>query len=259
VSTRQPVVTFLPAPRQSAVQNRATPSSVRREDVLHLMEGGAQLLDVRDPHEFEDSHLPRAANVPLARLSAEAIRALDASRPVIVYSRDGQCDLSARAAWCLAALGFAKVFRYTAGTADWLANGLPVEGKRSQTISAASVARRHVPICLASELAGATWERFDGRQAGVCVVVNEQLIVMGLLEESQARRAPEARAEELMDSAPRTCRCDAAPTDILAGMRRDELRHVLVTTSGGQLVGLLDRSALEMAVETASSCLVPTQ
>jgi hypothetical protein len=35
------------------------------------------------------------------------------------------------AAWRLESLGFAQVYRYTPGKADWLANELPVEGQQA--------------------------------------------------------------------------------------------------------------------------------
>jgi rhodanese-related sulfurtransferase len=60
------------------------PRAIDRKEVRRLLEGGAQLVDVLPAKEFEEDHLPGAANMPLRRLEAEARGRLDPSRPVIV-------------------------------------------------------------------------------------------------------------------------------------------------------------------------------
>lgn len=59
-----------------------------RSEVRTLIDGGAQVVEVLGPEEFEQDHLPGAINVPLRRLESEARRALDPSRPVLVYCWD---------------------------------------------------------------------------------------------------------------------------------------------------------------------------
>ena len=59
--------------------------------------------------------------------------------------------MSARAAWRLASLRFAKVFRYTAGKADWSAYGLSTEGKSVTPNRAGDLAERNVPTCILSD------------------------------------------------------------------------------------------------------------
>jgi rhodanese-related sulfurtransferase len=50
--------------------------------------GGAQLVEVLPADEYEEDHLPGAISLPLRRLETEAVRILDRTRPVIVYSWD---------------------------------------------------------------------------------------------------------------------------------------------------------------------------
>jgi rhodanese-related sulfurtransferase len=59
------------------------PDRVRR-----LMEQGAQIVDVLPAREYGEDHLPGAVNLPLRKIEADAARALDPSRPVVVYCAD---------------------------------------------------------------------------------------------------------------------------------------------------------------------------
>jgi rhodanese-related sulfurtransferase len=61
---------------------------VGRQEVQDLIEAGAQVVDVLPAEEFQDDHLPGAINLPLRRIETEARKALDPSRPVIVYCWD---------------------------------------------------------------------------------------------------------------------------------------------------------------------------
>jgi len=61
---------------------------VSRQEVQDLMKQGVQLVDVLPTEEFRDDHLPGAINLPLRKIETEAKRALDPSRPVVVYCWD---------------------------------------------------------------------------------------------------------------------------------------------------------------------------
>jgi rhodanese-related sulfurtransferase len=52
------------------------------------MEQGAQIVDVLPAEEFGEDHLPGAINLPLRKIEAEASRALDRARPIVVYCAD---------------------------------------------------------------------------------------------------------------------------------------------------------------------------
>ena len=250
MTTKHAITTFLPEAIPPDSLHVVTPSSVQRDDVRHLLASGAQLIDVLPPADYQDAHLAGAINIPLNSLDHRSTALLDHSQPVIVYCGDNQSDLSARAAWRLASLGFTKVFRYTQGRADWLANGLPIEGGRSRQASAGSLARRHVLTCFLSDHSAEVLERYQPRLPAVAVVVNQENVVLGMIEHSRLRDQPLARAAELMDAAPRTYRSDSDPSQILRDMRAAGLVYVLVTNSGGQLIGLLDQATLVAAVRT---------
>ena len=63
-------------------------TEVTRHEVHRLIDRGAQLVDVLDAKEFEDSHLPGAINIPLAKLAEDAARLLDPAKPVVLYCYD---------------------------------------------------------------------------------------------------------------------------------------------------------------------------
>jgi rhodanese-related sulfurtransferase len=57
-------------------------------EVKHLLEQGAQLVDVLGEDDFEHDHLPGAINIPLKQLDEKTAAGLDRGRPVLVYCND---------------------------------------------------------------------------------------------------------------------------------------------------------------------------
>lgn len=75
-----------------------------------------QLIDVREPHEWEIAHLEGARLIPLATLDAEW-PTLDATRELFVYCKGG--TRSARAVSALRERGFERAYSVTGGIARW--------------------------------------------------------------------------------------------------------------------------------------------
>lgn len=82
------------------------------DQVRQLLDGGAQLLDVRTPMEFMQGALPGAVNIPVQALGS-ALDILDPGRPVLVYCRSGQ--RSAYGKMWLQSMGFGEVHDLGAG------------------------------------------------------------------------------------------------------------------------------------------------
>ncbi len=83
-------------------------ATVTGEQARALVAGGATLVDVRTPEEFEAGHLDGALNLPVDEFDAKlALLAGKEQQDVVVYCRSGA--RSARAAGVLKAKGFAKV------------------------------------------------------------------------------------------------------------------------------------------------------
>lgn len=101
----------------------ATTREVSREEARELVEGGAQLVDVRADHEWEAGRIAGAEHLPLAEL-AQRTGELDADRPVVLYCRGG--TRSTMATDALAAAGF-DAAKLSEGIVGWAEEGLPLD------------------------------------------------------------------------------------------------------------------------------------
>lgn len=66
------------------------PNEVGIDEILQLIDGGAQLVDVLPEAEYAEEHIAGAINIPLKKVSTEAVSGLDRDRPVITYCHDYQ-------------------------------------------------------------------------------------------------------------------------------------------------------------------------
>jgi predicted transcriptional regulator len=82
-------------------------------------------------------------------------------------------------------------------------------------------------------------------------VVNEKRIVMGLLRVEQLGREEDVTAESAMRPGPSTFRPNVAIAEIAEFMAKHDLPNVPVTTSAGELIGLLHREEAVLAVVLA--------
>lgn len=147
--------------------------------------------------------------------------------------------MSARAASRLATLGFRQVYRYQPGKADWFAAGLPREGADAHTPRVADIARRDVPTCRLDERVGAVRERVREGVWDVCVVVDEQRVVLGLVRAEALGVDPATAVEEVMQSGPVTFRPNLGAGQMPDYLKKQRTPRALVTTSDGVLIGLL--------------------
>ena len=82
------------------------------------------VLDVREPWEFRNGHIPGAKLIPLSELQSRFTE-LDPEQPVAVVCHTGNRSQTAGA--ILAQKGFKKVYNLREGTASWQYQGLPLE------------------------------------------------------------------------------------------------------------------------------------
>lgn len=88
-----------------------------------LREDAAQVVDVREPYEWEAGHAPGARHVELERLSGQA-PSIDRERPVIFQCRAGV--RSAMAAQAFRRAGY-DAWSMAGGLEGWAAEGQPLE------------------------------------------------------------------------------------------------------------------------------------
>jgi rhodanese-related sulfurtransferase len=89
-----------------------------------LAEGAIELVDVREPAEWEAGRVAGSRHVPLAELTAAA-ESIDPARPVVFVCRVGA--RSSMAAWSFARAGF-DAHNLTGGVIGWVESELPFEG-----------------------------------------------------------------------------------------------------------------------------------
>ena len=107
---------------------RARIREIQPTELLELQQFGCPVVDVREPEEFAEGHIPGAVNIPRGLLEFEvdghpAVRYATAEalahreRPVILYCLSG--GRSALAAAALQGLGFTSPLSLAGGILHW--------------------------------------------------------------------------------------------------------------------------------------------
>ncbi|TDU88848.1 rhodanese-related sulfurtransferase [Kribbella voronezhensis] len=84
---------------------------------------GAAVVDVREPREYADGHVPGAVNIPMGRLTGR-LGELDRSAPVYVVCATG--NRSSAMTDLLIGAGF-DAYNVTGGTVAWTRSGRPTQ------------------------------------------------------------------------------------------------------------------------------------
>jgi hydroxyacylglutathione hydrolase len=93
-----------------------------------LAEHDAVVLDVREPAEYAEGHVPGAVSIPQAELAVH-LSQIPTRRDVLVACRSGTRSLGS--ARFLKALGYDRVANLERGTMGWIEAGNPVERERA--------------------------------------------------------------------------------------------------------------------------------
>jgi rhodanese-related sulfurtransferase len=117
---------------------------IQPAELLELQKFGCPVVDVREPDEFAEGHIPGAVNIPRGLLEFEvdghpAVRYATAEalshreRPVILYCLSG--GRSALAAEALLRLGFVSPMSLDHGILGWEDAGYPVAAPGSTAVA----------------------------------------------------------------------------------------------------------------------------
>jgi Mg/Co/Ni transporter MgtE len=138
-------------------------------------------------------------------------------------------------------MGFEVVYDYASGKQDWLAAGLPIEGRGADVPRAGTVARTDVPTCRLDERLGEVADRARSARWEAAVVVNEDRVVLGLLRKDELAGDPSRPIEEAMRPGPSTFRPHVHIVEMARYMAEHDLVSCPITTGQGVLIGLLRR------------------
>ena len=158
--------------------------------------------------------------------------------------------MSPRAAARLESIGFAEVYDYAAGKADWGSAGLALEGDDPSALRAGAFVRADIPTCHVGDRLVAVCAEVQRLGWDQCFVVDDAGVVLGRLGRGALRRSDDVPVEEAMSEGPSTVRPSARLESVVARMSRQHLTNLPVTTSDGRLVGLLLREDAERALES---------
>ena len=147
--------------------------------------------------------------------------------------------MSPRAASRLESLGFEQVYDYVGGKADWGSFGLPLEGAEGSETRAGAYVRTDAPNCRPEDRLRDICERLKESGWDTCFVLDERGVVLGRIGRRAIRGRADVTAEEAMALGPSTIRPSARLEAMIVRMKRQSLTNLPVTTSDGQLVGLL--------------------
>jgi phage shock protein E len=96
------------------------PAQVNVDEAAALRDDGAFVLDVRQPEEWLEIHIPDATLIPLGELAAR-VAEVPKDQEILVYCRSGNRSQEGRD--ILKAAGFENVTSMAGGIKDWAAAG----------------------------------------------------------------------------------------------------------------------------------------
>ena len=102
---------------------RADDVNISAEEAQTRQQAGALMLDVREPDEWQEGHIPGARHVPLGELEMR-LGELDPAQEIVAVCHSGY--RSGIAAHALRATGFARVWNLDGGMVAWERARLPV-------------------------------------------------------------------------------------------------------------------------------------
>ncbi len=100
------------------------PAEVSVDEAATLRDDGAFVLDVRQPEEWLEIHIPDATLIPLGELAARTAE-VPTDQEILVYCRSGNRSQEGRD--ILKAAGFENVTSMAGGIKDWAAAGYETE------------------------------------------------------------------------------------------------------------------------------------
>ncbi|MCH8815915.1 MAG: CBS domain-containing protein [Chloroflexi bacterium] len=161
--------------------------------------------------------------------------------------------MSPRAAWRLESLGFTKVYDYVGGKTDWIAGGLPVEGALAKVPRAIDVVKRDVPTCSPFDRVGDVSDQVEAARDDVCIVTNDEGIVLGRLRRRALAGDRGKAVHEVMESGPTTTRADDELAGLVERLHNADVQSMIITTPEGRLLGVVYREDAERYLGEATA------
>jgi CBS domain-containing protein len=153
--------------------------------------------------------------------------------------------MSPRAAWRLESLGFGEVYDYVGSKMEWIAAGLPWDGSDAAQPKLGDLTDGDVAVCALDDTVAVA--RAALGQRPICLVVNEQRIVLGVVRAEVLGADDNRPVSEVMDEGPSTYRPQVPATEMAERLEHHPQPHILVTTLDGRLVGVASAAEVTAA------------
>lgn len=144
--------------------------------------------------------------------------------------------MSPRAAWRLESLGFDEVYDYVGSKMEWIAAGLPWEGSEASQPTLGDLAKADVSLCALGDSVGVA--RAALGEGPICLVVNEDRIVLGLVRAEALGPDDDRPVREVMDEGPSTYRPHVPALEMAERLEEQRQPRFVVTTLDGRLAGI---------------------
>ncbi len=109
-------------PQASAPAQASLPAEITIAQAAEKRDSGAFMLDVREPFEWEELHMPGATLIPLGELEAR-LDELPADQEIVVVCRSGNRSATGRD--ILKSAGYSQVTSMAGGMRAWSDAGYP--------------------------------------------------------------------------------------------------------------------------------------
>jgi rhodanese-related sulfurtransferase len=106
-----------------AANTGSLPAEIGITQAAEKRDQGAFILDVRQPEEWQQFHIPGATLIPLGELP-NRLNEVPKDRPVVVVCRTGRRSAEGRD--ILLNAGYPEVTSMAGGVTEWQAQGLPI-------------------------------------------------------------------------------------------------------------------------------------
>jgi CBS domain-containing protein len=161
--------------------------------------------------------------------------------------------MSPRAAWQLEAMGFADVYDFAEGKMDWIAHGLPTEGRGPYSALAGEVADRDAVLaCRVGDRVGEVSHKLETVPHDYCVVLNDNDVILGRMRKKNIDGSGDAPVERVMEPGPTTVRPSEPAGGLLERMEKKRVPTVIISTNKGRLMGVVTQNALDKLVSEKS-------
>jgi rhodanese-related sulfurtransferase len=108
-------------PALAACGQKGAPLEINVTQAAEMRTQGAFMLDVREPDEWQEAHIPGATLIPLGELE-ERLSEVPKDKDIVVYCRSGNRSMSG--VEILRQNGFSQASSMAGGIKDWIAHDL---------------------------------------------------------------------------------------------------------------------------------------